>query len=73
MTAGNVLSGRSVIWTSSNPLIADVTSGGTVIGVAPGVATITATSEGRAGSTSATVTAVATATDQPTETISFNW
>ena len=71
--AGNVVTGRSVIWTSSNPLIADVTSGGTVIGVAPGVATITATSEGRAGSTSATVTAVATATDQPTETISFNW
>src|SRR3989442_1693526 len=52
--AGNVLAGRAVAWTSSNPGIATVSASGLVTGVAPGTATITATSEGQSGS--ATIT-----------------
>jgi uncharacterized protein YjdB len=70
--AGNVLTGRSVLWTASNTSIAEVTSSGRVIGVAPGVVNVTATSEGRSGTATVTVTAPAT-TAVPTETISFNW
>jgi hypothetical protein len=54
--AGNLLSGRSVVWTSSNQSVATVDAGtGVVTGVAPGSATITATSEGVAGTSSVTV------------------
>ena len=56
---GNVLSGRVVTWTSSNPLIASVSTTGVVTGVAPGGPVfITASSEGWNGSTAVTVTAV---------------
>jgi hypothetical protein len=44
--AGNVLLGRVVTWSSSNPSAATVTAAGRVTGVAGGRATITATSEG---------------------------
>jgi hypothetical protein len=47
--AGNVLTGRTIAWTTSLPGIATVTTSGLVTGVAPGTATITATSEGRSG------------------------
>ena len=53
--SGTILTGRTVSWTSSNPSIASVTSGGLVSGVALGVAQITAESEGVTGSTSVTV------------------
>ena len=44
------------------------------VGVAPGTATIMATSEGRSGRASVKVTASQTAgTDRLTESISFNW
>jgi uncharacterized protein YjdB len=43
---GNVLTGRQVTWTSSDPRVAPVGSTGTVAGVADGTATITATVEG---------------------------
>lgn len=70
-SAGTVLTGRSVTWTSSNPAIATVSSGGVATGVAAGTATITATSEGRSGSATLTVTVpapapVATVTLTPT-------
>lgn len=53
---GTVLTGRSVTWETSAPAIAAVGSAtGTVTGVAPGSATITARSEGQAGSTVVTV------------------
>lgn len=70
--AGNALTDRSVVWTSSNLTLAEVTSSGRVIGVAPGVAMVTATSEGKSRSSAVTVTAPAPAS-APTETLSFNW
>src|SRR6266480_1361381 len=53
---GNALSGRTVTWTSSNNSVATVSTSGLVSGVTPGSATITATSEGKSGTASITVT-----------------
>ncbi|GAB1342934.1 hypothetical protein MASR1M101_20610 [Gemmatimonas sp.] len=47
--AGRPLSGRAVSWTSSNPAVASVTVTGLVSALAPGNATISATSEGQTG------------------------
>ncbi len=52
---GNVLSGRTVSWTSSATAVATVSASGVVVGVAAGTATITATSEGVSGSIDVTV------------------
>src|SRR5204863_431992 len=59
---GNALSGRTVTWTSSNTSVATVSTSGLVSGVTPGSATITATSEGKSGTASVTVTQVPVAT-----------
>ncbi|MEA3247107.1 MAG: Ig-like domain-containing protein, partial [Gemmatimonadota bacterium] len=59
--SGAALTGRTVAWTSSNNLVATVTTTGIVSGVSPGTATITATVEGKVGSTVITVQAVQTA------------
>jgi uncharacterized protein YjdB len=59
--AGNVLTGRPVTWTSSNPAVATVSASGGVAAVGAGTATITATSEGQTGSAALTVTPVPTA------------
>lgn len=56
--AGNQLAGRTISWTSSATSIATVSQGGTVQGVSPGLATISATSEGRVGFADVTVTKV---------------
>jgi uncharacterized protein YjdB len=56
---GNVLTGRTITWTSSNNAVATVSSNGLVTGVAAGSATITATSETKTGSAGITVQAVA--------------
>src|SRR5438445_460839 len=56
--AGNVLSGRSVTWSSNAPAIATVSSTGLVTGVAAGAATIIATSEGKAATAAVTVNLV---------------
>jgi uncharacterized protein YjdB len=53
---GNILSGRSIVWSSSNTGIATTTPGGSATGVAPGTATITATSEGKIGTATLVVT-----------------
>ena len=53
--SGNVLTGRVVSWSSSQTSIATVTSAGVVTGVSAGTATITATSEGQAGSATVSV------------------
>ena len=53
--AGNPLQGRSITWSSSANTIASVTAAGTVAGIAPGTATITAVAEGRQGSSEVTV------------------
>jgi hypothetical protein len=57
--SGNVLSGRVVAWTSSNPAVATVlATGGLVTGVGLGTSTITAKSEGLSGTATITVTAM---------------
>jgi uncharacterized protein YjdB len=56
--AGNVLTGRTVLWSSSNVLRASVGGTGTVTrtpGATPGQVTITATSEGKSGTSTITV------------------
>ena len=53
---GNVLTGRTVSWQSDHPEISTVSSTGLVTGVAAGSAHITATSEGKSGTSSITVT-----------------
>src|SRR5207249_3886647 len=52
---GNVLTGRTVTWTTSSSAVATVSASGLVTGVAAGTATITATSEGKSGTASVTV------------------
>lgn len=71
-SAGAVLHGRAVSWSSSNTLLATVTSGGLVTGHTGGSATITATSEGQNGTAAITVTAPPLCLDQtgPTITVS---
>ena len=53
--SSEVLPGRSMIWTTTDGSIATVDANGLVTGVAPGAATITATSEGRNNSAAVTV------------------
>ena len=53
---GNPLTGREVTWASSDGAVATVSATGLVTGVAPGSATITATSEGQSGTAAVTVT-----------------
>ena len=53
--AGNVLTGRTVTWTSDNTTVATVSSSGLVTGKVAGTATITATSEGQSGTAAVTV------------------
>jgi trimeric autotransporter adhesin len=53
---GVVVTNRVVTWSTSNAAVATVTSAGVVTGVGGGTATITATSEGKSGTTSVTVT-----------------
>lgn len=52
---GNILTGRTVTWASDNAVVALVSGSGLVTGLALGSATITATSEGKSGSTMVTV------------------
>jgi uncharacterized protein YjdB len=60
--AGDPLAGRAVAWTTSDSTRARVSSSGLVTGRAAGAATITATSEGRSGSATVSVTQVPVAT-----------
>ena len=53
---GQVLTGRAITWSSSNPAVASVDASGNVSGVSVGATTITATSEGRSGQAAVTVT-----------------
>jgi uncharacterized protein YjdB len=52
---GKTLTGRSISWSSSRSQVAAVSSAGLVTAAAPGSATITATSEGKSGSSTITV------------------
>lgn len=58
--SGNVLSGQTIAWTSSNTAVASVSASGLVTAVAAGSATIVATSGGKTGSAALTVTAAVT-------------
>ncbi len=49
------LTGRDVMWSSSNTAVAVVSNGGVITGVTAGVATIAATAEGKVGSVELTV------------------
>jgi uncharacterized protein YjdB len=54
---GNVMTGQTIVWSTSNAAAATVNSNGVVTGVAAGSATITATCSGKTGSSAVTVTA----------------
>lgn len=58
---GKILAGRSIAWSSSGPNVASVGIGGSITGIAPGTAVITATSEGKSGSASISVKTVSPA------------
>ncbi len=66
---GNVLTGRTITWSSSATGMATANSSGLVSGVAAGSATITATSEGKSGTATITVTA---ATPPPVATVTVS-
>jgi len=55
---GNVLAGRPVTFTTSNPTVASVNNTGLVTALAPGSAIITGASEGKSAVATVTVTAV---------------
>jgi alpha-tubulin suppressor-like RCC1 family protein len=68
--AGHPLDGKSIAWATTEPTIASVSGTGVVRGIGAGSVTITATSEGKSGSTTATVTdpvTVASITVSPVE------
>jgi uncharacterized protein YjdB len=67
--SGATLTGRTVTWVSSNTVVASVNGVGLVTGLALGTATLTATSEGKSG------TATITVTDAPPGGVVFesNW
>lgn len=60
--SGNVLVGRTIVWTSSNNSVAVVDSSGVVTTVSTGNAVITATCEGKTGTCSVVVSQVPVAT-----------
>ncbi|WP_325308138.1 Ig-like domain-containing protein [Longimicrobium sp.] len=63
---GNVLTGRVVAWSSSNPAVANVSPLGVVFALADGSATITATAEGKTASAPVAVKTPVTTTPPPT-------
>jgi uncharacterized protein YjdB len=67
--SGNVLTGRSVSWSSLNPNIATVSTSGVVTAVAAGVASIQATVETKIGLASVTVASAALAVPVPVATV----
>jgi uncharacterized protein YjdB len=67
--AGNVLSGRTIAWSSAEPSLATVSGSGLVTAVAAGSASIVATSEGVTG---AGTVVIATAAPQPVATITLS-
>ena len=64
--SGETLTGRPVTWRSSNEAVLTVDANGRVAALAPGVASVTATSEGRSTSASVTVLSVAIGSVQVT-------
>jgi hypothetical protein len=54
--AGSAITGRTVGWVSSAPTVASIDTAGNVVGLAPGVTTISASVEGKSGTAALTVT-----------------
>jgi hypothetical protein len=52
---GAVMAGKTVTWNSSNPAVATVSASGLVLGLAAGSVTVTASVDGKSGSTSVSV------------------
>jgi uncharacterized protein YjdB len=52
---GNVLTGRTVTWSTGNPAVASVTQAGLITAVGPGNTTVTAMSEGKVGTVTVSV------------------
>jgi uncharacterized protein YjdB len=65
-SAGGVLTSKPITWSSSNGEVATVSSGGLVTGVGPGIATISATVDGKTGNLSVQVSLV------PVSTVTVN-
>ena len=63
--SGNALADRSVVWSSSDPLVASVNGTGLVTGLVLGSATITATVEGVTGSVPVTVSLLGSPPPEP--------
>src|SRR2546422_896752 len=61
-SVGNLLTGRTVSWTTSNGAVATVSASGLVTGVAAGPGAVTATSESQSGTAAITVTKAPVAT-----------
>ncbi|MBW8770388.1 MAG: Ig-like domain-containing protein [Gemmatimonadetes bacterium] len=59
--SGNVLTGRTIVWTTSDPTVASVDGAGVISALKAGSVTVTATSEGKTGTGTLTVTAPANA------------
>ena len=57
--ANNILTGRPTTWSSSNALVASISTDGLITAAQLGTATITATSEGKSGTATVTVIPVA--------------
>jgi hypothetical protein len=55
--AGSVIYGEPVTWSATTPTVADITGDGLVVGVAEGIATVSATSAGRMADATVTVNA----------------
>jgi len=71
-SAGKVLSGRTVTWTSGTPAVASVSASGLVLGLGAGSATMTATSEGVSGTAAISVASASSSPRPgPTDTIIF--
>lgn len=69
---GNDLTGKTAAWTSANESVARVTSGGLILGVAPGSTTVSAVIEGIESHIDVTVTVATVATitiDSPAATL----
>lgn len=57
--SGNVLAGRDISWVSSNPAVLEINASGLAQGKAVGNVTVTATSEGKSGTTLVSVVPLA--------------
>ena len=69
--SGTVLTGRSIVWTSSDAHVANVNGTGLVTAVQAGTVTITATAEGKSGSAPLGVTA-GTGTNAPVASVTLS-